>query len=477
MFQGAFKKPSFRPAVNVGCLMDVSTGEYFEGEHGEMILDGGLGALNGIVSRPNNFKSALGLYMMAMARRAFPGSHSIIYDTEGTLNPVTRFKTIGKHYPEIANIDFDNDPQFMFTDLSQYSGDEFFFSLRKVLDAKSKDPKTYLRTSPFKDVDGTLKKMLHPTTAFIDSFSKFNVAAVEEMYAKNKIGDSKNNTDAMTNGKAKNQLFNQLPQVAAQSSTHFILTAHVGDIIQMEMYPTDKRNLAGMKRDTVLKGVSGGFYSLPNNVWDVMSNKPLLNSDKLPVYPIGTQAEQIQGDTDLRILEIKNLRPKGGMEGLPINVIVAQSEGVLVGLTEFHYCKDNNWGIGGNLQNYFVELMPELSLSRTKVRSRLNESPPLRRAVEIQSELLQFIHFKREFDTPDPKTLYEGLKAMGYDWDFILNHTRGYWMVREEEALNEKKFLSTKDLVRMLRYEYIPYWMTKEQKAAIKPLEVKAAEK
>lgn len=471
MFQGVFKKPSFRPAVNVGCLMDVSTGHYEEGEHGEMILNGGLGALNGIVSRPNNFKTALGVYMLSMVRRAFPGSHSMVYDTEGTLNPVARFSAIAKHCPEIAAIDFNDDPQFMFTDLSQYTGDEFFYTLRKALDAKAKDPKTYQRTSPFKDVDGSAKKFLHPTTAFIDSFSKFIVSAVDEMYAKNKIGDGKNNTDAMTNGKAKNQLFNQLPQVAAQTGTHFILTAHVGDIIQMEMYPTDKRNLTGMKRDTVLKGVSGGFYSLPNNVWDVVSNKPLLNGDKMPVYPLGTAADQLQGDTDLRILEVKNLRPKGGMADLAVPIIVAQSEGVLVGLTEFHYCKENNWGIGGNVQNYFVELLPDVSLSRTKVRTKLNESVELRRACEIQSELLQFIHFKREFDTPTPKALYEGLKAMGYDWKVLLG-TRNYWMCKEEEHLCEKKFLSTRDLVRMLRSEYVPYWFTKEEKAVIKPLEV-----
>jgi len=471
---GEFKKPSFRPAVNVGCLMDVSTGHYEEGEHGEMILNGGLGALNGIVSRPNNFKTALGVYMLSMVRRAMPGSHSMVYDTEGTLNPVARFASVAKHCPEIAAIDFNNDPQFMFTDLSQYTGDEFFFTLRKALDAKAKDPKTHMRTSPFKDVDGQLKKCLHPTTAFIDSFSKFIVSAVDEMYAKNKIGDGKNNTDAMTNGKAKNQLFNQLPQVAAQTGSHFILTAHVGDIIQMEMYPTDKRNLTGMKKDTVLKGVSGGFYSLPNNVWDVVSNKPLLNNDKMPVYPLDNSTS-MQGDSDLRILEVKNLRPKGGIADLAVPIIVAQSEGVLVALTEFHYCKENAWGIGGNVQNYFVELRPDVSLSRTKVRQKLNADPLLRRAVEIQSELLQFIHFKREFDTPTPKDLYEGLIKMGYDWNVLLGETRGYWMVKEEEHLCEKKFLSTKDLVRMLRFEYVPYWMSKEDKAKIKPLEATAS--
>ncbi|MNK68834.1 hypothetical protein D3C87_882120 [compost metagenome] len=469
MFQ-EFKKPSFRPAVNVGCLMDISSGHYEEGEHGEMILNGGLGALNGIVSRPNNFKTAIGVYMLSMVRRAMPGSHSMVYDTEGTLNPVARFSAVAKHFDEIAAIDFNDDPQFMFTDLSQYTGDEFFYQLRKSLDEKAKDPKKHLRTSPFVDKDKKHKVCLQPTTAFIDSFSKFIVSAVDEMYAKNKIGDGKNNTDAMTNGKAKNQLFNQLPQVAAKTGTHFILTAHVGDIIQMDMYPTDKRNLTGMKKDTVLKGVSSGFYSLPNNVWDVTSNKPLLNNDKMPVYPLDN-ATAMQGDSDLRILEVKNLRSKGGISELPFPIIVAQSEGVLPALTEFHYCKENGFGIGGNLQNYFVELRPNVALSRTKVRQKLNGDPLLRRAVEIQSEMLQLIQFQRKLDVPTPAALYEGLVKMGYDWEVLLG-TRGYWMVKEEEHLCEKKFLSTMDLIRMLRFEYKPYWMSAEDKAKIKPLEV-----
>lgn len=474
---GEIKKPSFRPTVNVGCLLDVSSGHYCEGTRGEMICDGGLGALNGIASRPNNFKTALGFYMQAMVRRAMPNSFAMVYDTEGTLNPAARFAAIAKHSPEIAAIDFNNDPQFTFTDLSQYTGDEFFFITRKALDAKAKDEKKHTRTTPFADLSTEDKKplkCLEPTTVFIDSFSKFIVSAVDEMYSKNKIGDGKNNTDAMTNGKAKNQLFNQLPQVAAKTGTHFILTAHVGDIIQMEMYPTDKRNLTGMKKDTVLKGVSGGFYSLPNNVYSVESNKPLLNSEKYPVYPLDN-ATAMQGDSDLRILEVKNLRGKGGISELPFPIIVAQTEGVLPALTEFHYCKENGWGIGGNIQNYFVELRPDVSLSRTKVRQKLNADDKLRRAVEIQSEMLQLIHFHRRLDVPTPKDLYEGLQKMGYNWDVLLGETRGFWMLQEDEHLNPKKFLSTMDLIRMLRFEYVPFWMTKEEKAAIKPLEIATA--
>jgi hypothetical protein len=241
------------------------------------------------------------------------------------------------------------------------------------------------------------------------------------------------------------------------------------------MYPTDKRNLSHMKKDTILKGVSGGFYSLPNNVFSVESNKPLVNKEKMPLYPLDNSTA-MEGDTDLRILEIMNLRGKNGITGLPFSIIVSQTEGVLPSLSEFHYCKENGFGIGGNLQNYYIELRPDVALSRTKVRQKLNADVRLRRAVEIQSEMLQLIQFQRwtAEKVCDPKTLYEDLKAMGYDWDQLLD-TRGYWMCAEDEQLTEKKFLSTYDLLRMRTGEYKPYWMTDEERAKIIPRELAKA--
>lgn len=481
MFANHFEKPAFRPGLNIGGLMDIPTGKYEQGKHGEMILNGGLGSLTGVSSRPNNFKSAICMYMLAMVRRAFPGSYALTYDTEGTLAPYSRLATIGEHYDELRDIDWINDEQFTFTDLSRYSGDEFFKLFRDSLGVKEKESKTYLRTTPFLDINGNSKKFLYPTVGFIDSFSKFQVSAVATMYDKHAIGSGGLNMDAMANGKAKAQLFGQLPQLCAKSNTYMLLTAHVADVIEMDPYAADKRKLSGQKKGTTIAGVSNGFYSLPNNVWEILSNKPLLNKDKMPQYPLDN-ATAIQGDSDLRCLEIKNLRGKNGISDLPFNILVAQSEGIKPALSEFDYCKEADWGIGGNLMNYFVELVPDLKLSRTTVRKKLEESAALRRAVEIQSEMLQLMVFQRwvleptsgPTDNPEevctPKALYEDLKAMGYDWDVILNKTRGYWMCEEDEHLVEKKFLSTYDLMRMRKGLYKPYWMTDAEKAAITPL-------
>lgn len=472
MFANSFAKPYFRPAINIGCMLDIPTGKYQEGKHGEMIMDGGLGPLTGITSRPNNFKTALAIFMMAMVRRCLPKVEGISYDSEGTLEPVHRLTVMSQHFAELRTIDWANDTQFAFTDLSRYSGDEFFKLFRDVLREKEKNAKQYNMVTPFVDIHGKNKDTLYPSVGLIDSFTHMQVTVVEAMYDKNTIGSSGNNTDNMALGKAKTQLFNQLPQLCARSLLYQILTAHTTDVINMEMFPTDKRRLSHMKQNTTIKGVGPGFSSLPNNAWSIEKNNVLQNRDKTPLYP-RDNSTAMEGDTDLKILEIINLRGKGGITGQPIRIIVSQTEGIRSDLTDFHYCKENNWGIGGNIQNYYLELKPDVKLSRTVVNKKLAEDKALKRAAEIQSELLQLIQYQRwtAEQVCDPKTLYEDLTKMGYDWEFILNNTRNWWVPVEDDAKHPLKFLSTYDLLRMRTGEYKPYWMSKEDKAKIKPLD------
>lgn len=465
MFNKVIDKPLFRPSINIGGMMDIPTGHYELGANGESVLNGGVGPLTGIASRPNNFKTALAIFMQAMIRRAFQTGAGLIYDTEGTLSPIVRFQAISMAYDQLKNINWEEDELFAFTDLSRYTGDHLMKLFRDTVYEKTKDPKKHIFTTPFLDKDGAPRQAYNPTSLLIDSFSKFQIKEVQEMYDKNKIGDSKNNTDAMTSGKAKNQLFNQLPTIVSQTGSYIIMTAHVGDIIQMEMYPTDKRNLSHMKKDTVIKGVSSGFYSMPHNVWDIMSNKPLVNKEKMPMFPLDNRTA-MEGDTDLKILEIQNLRGKNGISGIPMPMIVSQTEGFLPSLTEFYYCRENGFGLGGNDRSYFLELVPDISLSRTTVRAKLNEHPKLRRATEIQSEMLQLIQFHRTDELQlftSPKELYEDLKTIGYDWDVLLN-TRGYWVFKEQEHMHPQKFLSTMDLLRMRKGLYAPYWLPKEDR-------------
>ena len=116
----------------------------------------------------------------------------------------------------------------------------------------------------------------------IDSLSRMTVKAVEDIYDKNVIGESGMNTGHEQRSGQEDCSTNYRRFVP--TGTYLFLTAHVKDVINMEMYPTDTEPVY-MKKDTVLEGVSGGFYSLPNNVWMITANKPLQNKDKMPEYP------------------------------------------------------------------------------------------------------------------------------------------------------------------------------------------------
>lgn len=470
LFEGV-AAPKFRPALNVGSLFDITTGQYELGKHGEMILNGGFASCTAIGAKPNNYKTMIAIHFMNAVRRNCHGSYGMAYDSEGTL-PASRFNNQAVYDPYLRTLDFTDDPQFLLTDVSAYYGDEFWKIMRDSVARKSdsKHEKEFLRTTPFVDKAGEYKKAIYPTTSLIDSLSTFQTTGSNEKFAKNMVGDSGNNTEAMNQGSAKSQLLRQVPGITSKNGVYLIFTALLGDTINMEGRPINNKKLAHMKNDMGFKSVSPSFYSLPHNLWAIESNRPLLDKDKFPQYPRGTKKESIEGDTDLSIITIRLLRAKNGMSGYLIPMVVSQSTGMLPGLSEFHFCKtSDNFGISGNDRNYYLDLLPDVALSRTTVRGKLETSEELLRATSITADILQIGMFHREFAQNlicSPAELYEDLKAMGYDWSVLLN-TRSYWVFVEDEDQHPQPFLSTADLLRMRKGEYIPYWFTKEQKAGI----------
>jgi hypothetical protein len=165
---------------------------------------------------------------------------------------------------------------------------------------------------------------------------------------------------------------------------------------------------------------------------------------------------------------VRQLRSKSGPSGMAFKLIVSQQEGVLDSLTEFHFIKsEKRWGLGGNVQNYWLEFCPDIALSRTAIRKKIDAHPELRRGLNLAAEMLQIAYLWHDV-APElectPKELYDDLIAMGYDWKVLLN-TRGWWA--PEGIHDDIPFLSTMDFMRMRVGLYIPYWFTPEQKAKI----------
>jgi hypothetical protein len=208
-----------------------------------------------------------------------------------------------------------------------------------------------------------------------------------------------------------------------------------------------------------------------NNCWHASNSTPMINqTTKSSEYPRSAN-DNVSKDTDLNEVTLIQLRGKSGPSGFSLPIVVSQYEGVLPSLTEFNYIKnykDKNYdrfGISGTLQNYHLDLLPDVKLSRTTVRGKIDSDPKLRRALNITSELCQMHQFYRHMDglLCSAKELYDGLIALGYDWDVLLN-TRGWWTVNDH--LNKIPFLSTLDLINMYRQgddNYFPYWMNEDK--------------
>jgi hypothetical protein len=185
---------------------------------------------------------------------------------------------------------------------------------------------------------------------------------------------------------------------------------------------------------------------------------------KAPEYPRNAD-DNTEYDTDLNLVTIRNLRGKSGITGMPTQLIISQSEGVLPSLTEFHYIKEmDRFGLEGSNVAYALNIYPDCKLSRTTVRGKIDADPKLRRALNITAEICQMgeIHMPiADKFLCTMKELYDDLKAKGYDWDILLN-TRGWWTYDNDQ--HPVPFLSSFDLLRMRAGLYHPYWLEDDKK-------------
>lgn len=474
--------PRLRAQMNMGCLFDIPNGRYHFGVNGESILNGGLAYLTGVCGRGNTFKSVLLHHMNLRVLSRYLRTALGVYDTETTVT-FQRMYQLAQHMDSIAGHDLEEEGRMHITDNTVMMGDEWFDKFRKFVEHKQKEAKKWTVETPFLDPKTKAPlSILMPTLNEVDSLSMFITKSVDAIYDKNKIGDGGANTDALRSAAAKTQMLMQMPTLTGQGSMYVGFTAHVGDQHQLDPYAPPAQKLAFLKQKSSLKNVPEKFTFLMNNLFYVLSSKPLQHKDtKAPLYPRESD-DKMEGDTDLMILLVQNLRAKNGPTGMPFEVIVSQSEGVLVGLTEYNYVKSfEKFGLGGNDVRFFYELRPDVQLMRTTIRGKFEEDALLQRAAEITAELCQMKNLwdEQNFGEDekdiicDAKTLYDDLKAKGYDWDRLLN-TRGYWVFKGEED-NHLPFLSTKDLLRMRKGLYHPYWYGKLEAAPAEAVAVKKA--
>lgn len=458
------KKVLPKPYINVGALLDIPTGSLIKGRKGETFINGGLGPITAIVGAGNNFKSTILHYMLLSAAsrtREATDTALTTYDTEMNMN-LDRLESLASNFDNLKdNIITGSNPIWSITD-KQVPGNEWALYINKYVDEKIADKKLRIDFQSFENPYE--KKPLNlciPTFVEIDSLSELEAKSSMDMLSKD-LDSSETNTFAMKQGLFKSKFLSTVPVMATESNTYFLCTAQLGEKNEMKsgpaMFQAPVKELQYLRQGEHIKGVSPKFFFLTHVAMYAHTAKLLVNdTTKLAEYPLEDESQK----SDLNIVRLTQLRCKNGPSGYTVSIVVSQSEGVLPSLTEFHYIKENSkFGISGSNISYYLDIYPDVSLSRTTVRTKLNNDARLRRAVNITAELHQLGIFqpqlKRDGLLCSPKELYDDIKKLGYDWNTLLD-TRGYWTI--DQYTNKVPFLSTVDLLYMRKELYKPYFL------------------
>lgn len=470
MFGDDFKRaPQMRPFLNVGFPFDIATGTFYKGLHNEYVLNGGLSHFTGVAGVPNLYKSTLTHFFHLTVLDRYPVIYGMVYDTEPPSVTYDRFRQLAKTMGNLAGDDLEK--RLLLTDTTVVVGNEWFAKIKKAMKAKMDWKKDKYVLVPFADRAGNLISMLEPNSIEVDSLSMMTLDVVDKILDENDIGESGANIEAMKGQAAKSQMIMQLPYLTTSSNTYFMATAHVGKTYQLDPRQPVQKQLSFLKQDLKLKNVPEKFTFLTNNLYFAATGSPLMNrATKTPEFPRNSE-DATTGDTDLMLITFVVLRAKNGPSGLPIELVFSQSEGYNPDLTALNFLRNNDkFGIGGNDRNYYLELYPDCSLSRTTVRGKLAKDARLRRAMKFTAEIAfmrAYWHRWREL-LADPKDIYESLVAKGYDWDKILD-TQGYY-----NFLSSPKDrcwdISTLDLLRIHAGEFEAEWCKKDANAKpVKP--------
>lgn len=467
------QSPSIKPSFNIGCLFDIPTGTPVLGMRGETITNGGVHPETGVTGEPNCAKTGNSLFQLFTLNERYPESDTTAFDTENTLPKFRLLQSARQCAPSLLyspeeyeekkeewSLDEYSLKRVTLTGLDTYSGSGFWEAFKQYGMEREKNKEQKL-TTPFMKSDNTPVEIFAPSFAFIDSISMLQPDNQLAVQVKGDAGSSDRNMESMQGARAKSQMIGEMPRLTARYGLYFFMTVHLGKQFSLDPRQPPKKQLSLLSSDVKMKGVPENFGFLVHNLWYLRSMKPLLNKGtRGPEYPRDASETNDDENVDLQYITCMNIRGKSGQSGVVFDILLSQTEGIQPALTEFHYIKENDrFGLGGNLQNYYLELMPDVKLSRTTVRSKLDESYELRTATRITADLLQIKKYWITLPEGlwcDPKTLYEDIKALGYDWNVLLN-TRGYWTFNQYE--HPIPFLSTMDLLNMRAGTYKPYWL------------------
>tara|TARA_Y100001956_G_scaffold82973_1_gene107619 strand:- start:21945 stop:23465 length:1521 start_codon:yes stop_codon:yes gene_type:complete len=459
--------PEVHPHINQGCMQDITTASSYRlGEHGESILNAGKAPVEGICGQNNNYKSSLAISRDLQSLNVMTMSSGQLFCSESTAQ-MSRVEGQQVMYANLKDIDLVAAGAYSITNTTKYTGDEYHAHMRNYCNEK-RDLKEAEATTPFLGRDGKLIKCKIPTHFLIDSFSNMTISAVDDMYDSHNIGEKGHNMVGTKEGSAKTTFMRTAGSMCSSSGSYLTLTAHVDKSIKLDPYAPTEHKLNFMKKGLELKNVSNKYSYLTNNLWYCYNAVKLLHSDKTLLYPSKARGNSSRSGSSLMAVTTENLRGKFGPSGVPFQLIYDQIRGLLRGLSEYHYLKTNKaigsgyFGMNGSQQKQQMCLYPGITLQRTTVYDQIEENYGLQQALRYTSEIAQMREIWTAYDGPEldiePEDLYKQLTEVGYDVKWLMENTRPYYTLKEEEDQHFGYYMSTMDLLKMANGKYYPYW-------------------
>ena len=421
---------SFCPYVNTGTLFDLATGAFKPGVNDSWILNGGLSQCTGISGRASTYKSGLAGSLLARALNVYPDAEAIVYETEGTIADSSRydnFVPINQHVSD----------RIVFRNTTDYSLTDFYDDFVKLVNDKISHKKDYYVESPFKDpkTNKPLKCWM-PTFILIDSFSRAKSNKSDDQIANNNIDASSVNSYYLYDGNIKTRIMEDLPARASKAGIYVIMTAHVGDKMDLDPYRPSPKQLQYMKNNDVMKNVGSKFEFLTTCLIQTLKATSMQTNDKKCLYPLGNKSS----DVEVNCVDTMMVRCKNNAGGYLVPFVLSQYQGLLDTVTNFQFLRDHkNYGMNvqGNNQKFNPYILHDTTITRTNIRE-ISDDYKLRRALELTAQLCFIQNLWGTFFLPDfinvpPEKFAEALsKSEKCSVDRVLNST-GTWTFGKQE--------------------------------------------
>lgn len=485
-----------RVRYNVLPLFDIALGNFERGKDGATYLNGGMSRIMGFGGRGNVFKTFKMQYLSFCMFYRYRLEWSSFYDTEESAEAQRQNTVICNVFrnnfwdidpldvpiAKILNPASDKDPKFSMSNISKLNGTDWYETwMRDKAPEREKQfkAKKGFKTTPFFNIYGEQEKVLPPWHYSLDSLSEWHSKSNDKETMKASVGESESNHIAMTDNNHKAQMMGRWARLAGQGEYTIAFTVQLTDDIQMDKYNAE-RKLDTMKGKIKLANVPGKQVTYMTNSLMIASSSGELkqpgsyNPDtgvEEPMYPKQDARGNLMSYNDLKIVRYTQWRAKSGPTGVKIDLIFSQEEGLLQGLSEWHYLKEvlkkNPYGfekIGNRF--YTLDLLPDVKFERTTIRNDVEENKKLARAMTITAQLAYYLNNSVRIPADmrlEAKEIYQRIIDLGYDWDEIYEKTVDWWMFEEDQKHFGVHTLTIYSLLEMAADKWHPKFLTRNK--------------